>query len=84
MREAQRIPNLPIPNDMQGVVDLYDCSDDWLPIYDKSDLPGFYMAVGTSGNQYKNAPVAGALMAELIDSVQAGHDHDRDPLQFRL
>ena len=84
MREAQRIRNLPIPNDMQGVVDLYDCSDDWLPIYDKSDLPGFYMAVGSSGNQYKNAPVAGALMAELIDKVQAGHDHDREPLQFRL
>ena len=84
MREAQRIQNLPIPNDMQGVVDLYDCSDDWLPIYDKSDLPGFYMAIGSSGNQYKNAPVAGALMAELIDKVQAGHDHDRDPLQFRL
>jgi sarcosine oxidase subunit beta len=84
MREAQRISGLPIPNDRQGVVDLYDCSDDWLPIYDKSDLPGFYMAVGTSGNQYKNAPVAGALMAELIDKVQAGHEHDRDPVQFRL
>jgi sarcosine oxidase subunit beta len=84
MREAQRISGLPVPNTRQGVVDLYDCSDDWLPIYDKSDLPGFYMAVGTSGNQYKNAPVAGALMAELIDNVQAGHDHDHDPLQFRL
>jgi sarcosine oxidase subunit beta len=23
-------------------------------------------------------------MAELIDNVQAGHDHDHDPLQFRL
>ena len=84
MREAQRIINLPIPNDMQGIVDLYDCSDDWLPIYDKSDLPGFYMAVGTSGNQYKNAPVAGALMADLIEKVEAGHDHDRNPLQYRL
>ena len=84
MREAQRISHLPIPNDMQGVVDLYDCSDDWLPIYDMSDLPGFYMAVGSSGNQYKNAPVAGALMAELIDKVEAGHDHDSEPLQYRL
>jgi len=84
MREAQRIINLPVPNDRQGVVDLYDCSDDWLPIYDKSDLPGFYMAVGTSGNQYKNAPVAGALMAELIEKVEAGHDHDRDPLTYQL
>ena len=69
---------------MQGVVDLYDCTDDWLPIYDQSDLPGFYMAVGTSGNQYKNAPVAGAMMAYLIEQVEAGHDHDKDPLQYAL
>jgi len=56
MREAMRVSDLTVPNQYQGVVDLYDCSDDWIPIYDKSDLPGFYMAVGTSGNQYKNAP----------------------------
>lgn len=84
MREAQRIIGLRIPNTMQGVVDLYDCTEDWLPIYDRSDLDGFYMAVGTSGNQYKNAPVAGALMAYLIEKVEAGHDHDRDPLQYSL
>jgi sarcosine oxidase subunit beta len=82
MREAQRIKGLPIPNQAQGVVDLYDVSDDWIPIYDKSDLPGYYMAVGTSGNQYKNAPVAGVLMAELIQKVEAGHDHDNDPVRF--
>ena len=82
MREAQRIDGLRVPNQMQGVVDLYDVSDDWIPIYDKSDLPGFYMAVGTSGNQYKNAPVAGAMMAELIDQVEAGHDHDNSPVKF--
>jgi len=84
MREAQRIQGLRIPNTMQGVVDLYDCSDDWLPIYDKSDLAGFYMAVGTSGNQYKNAPVAGAMMTYLIEKVEAGHDHDHDPIQYPL
>ena len=54
------------------MVDLYDVTDDWIPIYDKSDLPGFYMAVGTSGNQFKNAPVAGAMMAELIQRLRAG------------
>jgi sarcosine oxidase subunit beta len=84
MREAQRIQGLPIPRTLQGVVDLYDVSDDWIPIYDKSDLPGFYMAVGTSGNQYKNAPIAGILMAELIEKVEAGHDHDKDPVTFRM
>ena len=84
LREAQRIEGLRVPNQMQGVVDLYDVSDDWIPIYDKSDLPGFYMAVGTSGNQYKNAPVVGAMMAELIDKVEAGHDHDNSPVQFYM
>lgn len=84
MREAQRIPTLPIPNQPKGVVDLYDASDDWIPIYDKSDLPGYYMAVGTSGNQYKNAPVVGVLMAELIQAVEAGRDHDTDPATFKM
>ncbi len=84
MRQAQRIDRLPIPNQPQGVVDLYDVTDDWIPIYDRSDLPGFYMAVGTSGNQYKNAPVVGVLMAELIEKVEAGHDHDRTPVEFTM
>jgi sarcosine oxidase subunit beta len=82
MRKAQRIPSLPIPEQQRGVVDLYDVSDDWLPIYDVSDLPGFYMAVGTSGNQFKNGPVVGKLMAELIGRVEAGQDHDNDPVYF--
>ena len=77
-RLARRIPSLKIPLKRKGIADLYDVSDDWIPIYDKSDLPGFYMAVGTSGNQFKNAPVVGYLMAELIEQVQAGHDHDAD------
>lgn len=80
-RLARRIPDLPIPNQPMGVVDLYDVTDDWLPIYDKSDLDGFYMAVGTSGNQFKNAGVAGHLMAELIEACEEGHDHDEDPLR---
>jgi sarcosine oxidase subunit beta len=84
LREAQRIKGLPIPEARQGLVDLYDCSDDWIPIYDKSALPGFYMAVGTSGNQFKNAPLAGKIMAELIGKVEDGHDHDSEPVQFHM
>jgi sarcosine oxidase, subunit beta len=80
-RLARRIPTLPIPHERKGVVDLYDVSDDWIPIYDRSDLPGFYMAIGTSGNQFKNAPVVGNLMAELIEKVEHGHDHDHDPVK---
>lgn len=84
MRLALRIPNLGIPGDLKGVVDLYDVTEDWIPIYDKSDLSGFYLCIGTSGNQYKNAPVVGKLMAKLIEACQDGHDHDSDPLQFHL
>lgn len=83
-RAAQRIPSLGIPSRMRGCVDLYDVSDDWIPIYDKSSVGGFYMAIGTSGNQFKNAPVAGKMMAALIDYCEGGGDHDDSPLQFNL
>jgi sarcosine oxidase subunit beta len=82
-RLARRIPSLGIPIARKGVVDLYDVSDDWIPIYDRSSLPGFYMAVGTSGNQFKNAPVVGHIMATLIDRVEHGHDHDAEPVVVR-
>ncbi len=80
LRLARRMPDLGVPNTKRGVVDLYDVADDWIPIYDKTDLGGFYVAIGTSGNQYKNAGVAAACMAELIDAVESGHDHDADPI----
>jgi sarcosine oxidase subunit beta len=82
-RCARRIPDLKIPSRTSGVVDLYDVSDDWIPIYDKSVLGGFYMAIGSSGNQFKNAPVAGHCMAELIDACEKGHDHDADPVKVK-
>ncbi|MFC3614407.1 NAD(P)/FAD-dependent oxidoreductase [Lutimaribacter marinistellae] len=84
MRYAQRVPSLGIPSKTRGVVDLYDASTDWIPIYDKSSLGGFYMACGTSGNQYKNAPIAGKMMAALVEYCEAGNDHDQAPLQFEL
>ena len=83
-RYAQRVPSLGIPSRMQGVVDLYDVTEDWIPIYDCSSLPGFYMAVGSSGNQYKNAPPAGMMMASLIEYCESGGDHDADPHRFTL
>jgi sarcosine oxidase subunit beta len=82
-RLARRVPSLGIPGEPRGFADLYDCSDDWIPIYDRSDLPGFYMAVGTSGNQFKNAGVAGRCMAELIEACENGHDHDANPVTVR-
>ena len=83
MRVNRRIPSLgvPPPHEKKGVVALYDKSGDWIPIYDRTDLDGFYVAIGTSGNQFKNAGVAGHMMAELIEAIEAGHDHDAEPLQ---
>lgn len=84
MRYAQRVPSLGIPSKTRGVVDLYDASTDWIPIYDKTSLGGYYMACGTSGNQYKNAPIAGKMMAALVDYCESGNDHDEKPLRFTL
>ena len=85
-RAAMRMPSLQLPgaSDTQGIVACYDATEDWTPIYDKSALPGYYQAIGTSGNQFKNAGVAGALMHALVERCESGVDHDSDPLQFEL
>jgi sarcosine oxidase subunit beta len=80
LRTARRVKGTPIPLQKSGLVSMYDATPDWTPIYDRSDLDGFYLACGTSGNQFKNAPIAGHVMAELITAIEAGHDHDGDPL----
>ncbi|WP_410650780.1 NAD(P)/FAD-dependent oxidoreductase [Amycolatopsis sp. cmx-4-54] len=82
-RAARRLPDLAVPNRARGVVGVYDVADDWTPIYDRTELEGFYLAIGTSGNQFKNAPVVGRLMTELIDRVENGADHDASPVRFR-
>lgn len=84
MRMAQRLPTLGLPGQLSGIVACYDVSPDWIPIYDKSDLGGYYLAIGTSGNQFKNAPVAGAMLAELIGTCENGRDHDTNPVSFHL
>ena len=40
------------------------------------------MACGTSGNQFKNAPLAGQFLKAIIDAEAAGLDHDVEPVQF--
>jgi sarcosine oxidase, subunit beta len=82
-RAARRLPSLGVPSQPTGLAALYDVSDDWVPIYDRSDLDGFYLAIGTSGNQFKNAPMVGLLMAELIEACERGHDHDAQPVTVR-
>ena len=82
-RAARRIPELPIPSKASGVVDLYDVADDWVPIYDRTDIGGYYLAIGTSGHQFKNAGVVGDLMAELINACENGLNHDETPFQYQ-
>jgi sarcosine oxidase, subunit beta len=81
-RAARRLSTLRVPTSPKGVAGVYDVAEDWTPIYDRTELAGFYVAMGTSGNQFKNAPLVGRFLATLIERVEAGHDHDRDPLCY--
>ncbi len=80
LRVAKRMPEFGVPHERRGLAEAYDVSTDWGPIYDRTDLDGFFVAIGTSGNQFKNACVASHLMGELITAVGDGHDHDNEPL----
>lgn len=81
-RLARRLPEFGVPHRPVGLAALYDVADDWVPIYDGSSLPGWFMACATSGNQFKNAPIAGQFMRAIIDAAEAGHDHDTHPVRF--
>ena len=83
LRFARRVPEFGVPLNPPGLAALYDASDDWVPIYDRSSLHGFFMACGSSGNQFKNAPIAGQFLNAIVDATMSGHDHDADPVQFR-
>ncbi len=83
LRLARRLPGLTVPSTKSGVVSAYDVTDDWIPLYDRTSLDGFYVAIGTSGHQFKAAPFVGELMATLVDAVESGHDHDADPVVVR-
>ena len=80
LRTARRMPELRIPLQPTGLAALYDASDDWVPLYDKTSLAGYFMACGTSGNQFKNAPMVGTFITALVDAAEAGQDHDTDPV----
>lgn len=82
LRLARRMPSVTVPNRPVGLAGVYDVTEDWIPIYDKTSLSGFFVAIGTSGNQFKNAPVVGSLMTALITSERAGNDHDMTPVRW--
>jgi len=85
MRIGTRISSIRVPNAATGIVALYDVTPDWVPIYDKTLVPGYFMAIGTSGNQFKCGPIVGDLMAGLIKyCTDEGKDHDTYPYEFHL
>ena len=81
-RLARRIPELKIPHRPLGIAGVYDVTPDWVPIYDRTSLDGFYVAIGTSGNQFKNAPLVGEIMKEIIIACENGRDHDSKPVDL--
>jgi len=84
LRVARRMPGLRVPEVPRGIAGVYDVADDWIPIYDKTRLDGYYVAIGTSGNQFKNAPVVGLFLAAIIEACESGRNHDTDPVEVTL
>ena len=81
-RVARRIPGAEVPLAPRGLASAYDVTPDWVPTYDRTDIDGFYVAIGTSGNQFKNAPIVGGIMRTIIETCESGHDHDESPAHY--
>ena len=65
-RAARRFPDLGVPGKTAGIAGVYDVTEDWTPVYDRTEREGFFVAIGTSGNQFKNAPLAGKFLSRLL------------------
>jgi sarcosine oxidase subunit beta len=84
LRLMKRFPEVRLGRS-SGLAALYDVTvRDWYPIADRTDLPGYYVCIGTSGSSFKTAPVLGRLMAEIIDACEGGRNTDRDPIELQL
>jgi len=84
LRLMQRFPGVRL-GPPRGVAALYDVTvRDWYPIVDRTELPGYYVCIGTSGSSFKTAPVLGRLTAEIVSRCEEGRDTDRDPVRFAL
>ncbi len=84
LRLMKRFPSVRLGPE-RGVADLYDVTvRDWYPIVDRTDLPGYYVCIGTSGSSFKTAPVLGMLMTRIIEAAEGGADTDREPVDLHL
>src|SRR4051812_20195258 len=46
-RVGRRLTALQVPPRPRGIVGVYDVSDDWIPVYDRTSVDGYYVAIGT-------------------------------------
>lgn len=84
LRLMKRFPEV-LLGPARGLAALYDVTvADWYPIVDRTDLPGYYVAIGTSGSSFKTSPVIGRLLAEIIAACEGGRDTDKSPLSLEL
>ncbi len=84
LRAMKRFPDVRLGRP-KGVASMYDVTlQDWYPIVDKTDLPGYYVCIGTSGSSFKTAPVLASLMAEIVLAGDEGRDVDAQPIQLAL
>ena len=72
------VHHVPAPEGFDFETQGFTAADDDTGVYYRPEV-GNHILIG-SGNQYKNGPVAGHVMAELITAVEGGLDHDNDPL----
>ena len=66
------------------LVDLYDDSDDWIPIYDSQHYLVSIWQSAIAVISTSNGSVVGEMTAELTVACENSHDHDQDPVQFKL
>lgn len=81
LRLARRIPELGIPRTRSGVVGIIDAAEDWVPVYDRTCYDGLFVAAGTSGSQFKVAPLIGPLMRHIVETTLDGLDHTGVPFR---
>jgi len=69
----------------RGIAALYDVTvNDWYPIVDRTDLPGYFICIGTSGSSFKTSPVLGQLLADIIEFNVNGNNSDQESFDFNL
>jgi sarcosine oxidase subunit beta len=84
LRLMKRFPSVTL-GPPRGIASLYDVTvQDWYPVADRTDRPGYHVCIGTSGSSFKTAPVLGALMARIVTESERGRNVDEEPIQLEL